>query len=98
MSPSFALKPRFSEAISIRYFNPALLLQNLSSVFPKNMLIYLHPARQGRCASSRVLGRDAVDALLSPDERQRRGRPRRVVLISRRWDQALRDVSQGDGG
>jgi len=22
----------------------------------------------------------------------------RVVLIPRRWDQALRDVSQGDGG
>jgi len=35
-----------------------------SSVFPKNVLISAHPdSPEGRCASSRVLDRDAVDAI-----------------------------------
>jgi hypothetical protein len=42
--------------------------------------------------------RDAMDAQAVPDERGRCERPSRVVPISRRWDQALRDVAQGDGG
>jgi hypothetical protein len=42
--------------------------------------------------------RDAMDAAALPDEARLRGRQRRVVLIPRRWDQALRHVSQGDGG
>jgi hypothetical protein len=29
--------------------------------------------------------RDAMDALVSPDERRRRGRRSRVVLMPRRW-------------
>src|SRR6476661_6950373 len=32
---------------------------------------------------------DAMDALMSRDERDRGGRRNRVVLISRRWDQVL---------
>jgi hypothetical protein len=42
--------------------------------------------------------RDAMDAAALPDEARLRGRQRRVVLIPRRWDQALRHVPQGDGG
>src|SRR5581483_6817792 len=57
-----------------------------------------HPeGRYGQ--SSRNVRRVAVDAYgavrraaLAADERNR------VVLIPRRWDQVLRDVSQGDGG
>jgi hypothetical protein len=39
-----------------------------------------------------------MDVQAVPDERGRCGRRSRVVLIPRRWDQALRDVAQGDGG
>jgi hypothetical protein len=35
---------------------------------------------------------------MSTDERQSFGRRSRVVPIPRRWDQALRDELQGDGG
>ena len=36
-----------------------------------------------------------MDALLLPDERCERGRPSRMVLIPRRWDQALAGRSRG---
>jgi hypothetical protein len=73
--------------------------KNLTSVFPKNMFVSPIPIRQrGASRSSRVLERDAVDATLSPDVRRGSGRRNRVVLVPRRWDQALRDVTQGDGG
>jgi len=39
-----------------------------------------------------------MDAAASHDEWGRSGRQSRVVPIPRRWDQVLRDVSQGDGG
>jgi len=59
-----------------------------------------HPASAGGAYRDRHGRgkRDAMDALVSPDERCERGRQRRVVLIPRRWDQVLRDVSRGDGG
>jgi hypothetical protein len=76
--------------ISIQSDRSILLPKDFASVFPKSVLISAHPASQeGRCASSRVSERDAVDAIGSPDERLERGRPSRVVLISRRWDQAF---------
>jgi len=39
-----------------------------------------------------------MDAKVAPDERGRCGRRNRVVLISRRWDQACRWWSTSDGG
>src|SRR5882724_7584887 len=42
-------------------------------------------------------GRDAVDASCAFDEWRGRGRRSRVVLTSRRWRQALRRYSRGDG-
>jgi len=48
--------------------------------------------RHGRWA------RDATDALVSPDERCRRGRQSRVVLTPRRWRQVGGWWSASDGG
>jgi len=39
-----------------------------------------------------------MDALLRKDEAHRGGRQRRVVPIPRRWDQACRRWSAGNGG
>jgi hypothetical protein len=66
----------------------------------KSCIYCSHPASIGGAyASSRTLRRDAVDANGSHDERRVSGRPSRVVLISRRWDQAFRATSlSGDGG
>jgi len=68
------------------------------------MIVSRHPAstrgtyrdRHGRWE------RDAVDekvlSALACRRKHLLGRPSRVVLSPRRWGQALRDVSQGDGG
>ena len=69
------------------------------SVFQKLVIYFARPAstrgayrdRHGRWK------RDAMDALTLPDEQGRSGRRRRVVLISRRWDQ-VRKMIAGDGG
>jgi hypothetical protein len=39
-----------------------------------------------------------MDVRAAPDERGRRGRQSRVVLIPRRWDQVLRDSDVGANG
>ena len=59
-----------------------------------------HPVlTRGADASSRTWSRDAMDAAASPDECRCSGRQRRVVLISRRWDQVSQDDElRGDGG
>jgi hypothetical protein len=57
-----------------------------------------HPPRGALRDRHECWARDAMDAAALPDEARLRGRQRRVVLISRRWDQALRHVPQGDGG
>jgi hypothetical protein len=63
-----------------------------SSVFQKYMIISAHPASMTRDVSTdrhEPWGGDAMDADATSDERGGRGRRNRVVLISRRWDQAL---------
>jgi hypothetical protein len=65
----------------LSHFNPLTSIQsrrsNLFFYFSENALISAHSdSPEGRCASSRVLGRDAVDTLRPQDERQQRGRPR----------------------
>jgi len=63
------------------------------------MIVCAHPApirgafrdRHGRWK------RGAVDAGGAADERARSGRPSRVVLIPRRWNQ-VRKMIAGDGG
>src|SRR5689334_21806793 len=48
--------------------------------------------------SPQTLEQDAVDVPVAPGVRDRYGRQSRVVLIPRRWDQAGRRQSGGDGG
>ena len=65
----------------LSHFNPLTSIQsrrsNLFFYFSENALISAHSdSPEGRCASSRVVGRDAVDTLRPQDERQQRGRPR----------------------
>src|SRR6478735_4152238 len=55
-------------------------------------------AQRGVSRSSRHVARDAMDAFMRNDEAQRRGRQKRVVPISRRWDQACRRFPASDGG
>jgi hypothetical protein len=82
-----------------RDISPALSIPSAcSSPTHKNILLPFfrnpcfspsHPASmRGANASSRTRGGEAMDALGSHDERRSRERPSRVVLISRRWDQA----------
>jgi hypothetical protein len=61
-----------------------------TSVFQKYMIVstYPGPARGRFGRSSRNVGRDAMDADGALDEACCCGRRNRVVLISRRWDQA----------
>jgi hypothetical protein len=67
--PSFALKPRFPKPFQFPWLNPANRLK-FPFRFSEICLYSVHPdSPEGRCASSRVLGRDAVDALLLQDER-----------------------------
>jgi hypothetical protein len=78
-----------------------------SSIFPKFVFLSLpscFPWRGGS-RSSRTLeagcgGREAVQRAYARRRKQLHGRRRRVVLISRRWDQALSETSfaSGDGG
>jgi hypothetical protein len=66
--------------------------EKCSSVFQKYMIISAHPASMTRDVSTdrhEPWGGDAMDADATSDERGGRGRRNRVVLISRRWDQAL---------
>ena len=53
---------------------------------------------EGRCATSRNAGRDAVDADALSDEGRGGGRRSRVVLTPRRWCQVCGCKSAGDGG
>jgi hypothetical protein len=58
---------------------------------------------RGGSRSSRTLeagcgGREGAARLMRADESSFMDEQKRVVLIPRRWDQVLRDVSQGDGG
>ena len=72
MLPSFVLKPRFSEANSIRYFNPALTLKNLLPFFRKLCLSpHIPPARGALrivtgvgsgCGGRAVVARRAAEA------------------------------------
>ena len=59
------------------------------SLFPKSKSVVVsapsRPHKRGGSRSSRTLRRDAVDALVSRDERRQRGRRSRVVLAPRRW-------------
>jgi len=69
-----------------------------NSSLRKTEIVYTvrHPgSARGADASSRALRRDAMDACGSPDERHPGGRPRRVVLVPRRWDQVSRDGDVG---
>ncbi len=53
--------------------------------------VLIAPSRaheEGRTRRHERGARDAMDVLASPDERRGRGRSSRMVLISRRWDQA----------
>jgi hypothetical protein len=72
------------------------------SVFQKRKSLYgppiPFPQRGALRGRHECWARDAMDAATSADECRCGVRQNRVVLISRRWDQALRDVSQGDGG
>ena len=54
--------------------------------------------KRGASRSSGTLGAGCDGRFGAVDERGQGGRRNRVVLISRRWDQALRDVAQRDGG
>src|ERR1700688_1593161 len=62
--------------------------------------LYPSPSRptEGRCATSRNAGRDAVDAGSAGDERRESGRQSRVVLTPRRWRQVCGSNSADDGG
>jgi hypothetical protein len=69
-------------------------------VFSEVNQVYVssRPAPQrGVSRSSRTWARDVMDVPAARDERRRRGRQSRVVLAPRRWCQALRDVSRGEG-
>jgi len=59
-----------------------------------NHLYELAPSRplEGRLAIVTNAGRDAVDADATQDERREGGRRSRVVLMPRRWRQALRKI------
>jgi hypothetical protein len=75
---------RFSEIISIRSDQQASTLKNLLPFF---RIICLYPPILPAGGALRIVtgvGRDAVDARMSLDERRMCGRPSRVVLISRR--------------
>src|ERR1700680_2507122 len=71
------------------------------SVFQNTQItLYVPPSRptEGRCATSRNAGRDAVDAGSAGDERRESGRRSRVVLTPRRWCQVGGSNSADDGG
>ena len=76
--------------------------KNISALQKERSPLYSqtsHPT-EGRCATSRNAGRDAVDAEGANDDGARRGRRSRVVLTPRRWRQVLekRKLLRGDGG
>jgi Cupin domain len=73
--------------------------KDFASVFPKNVIIWrLSRAHRGASRSSRTLDAGCGGRHGLQDEQRQGGRRIRVVLTPRRWCQALRDVSQGDGG
>jgi hypothetical protein len=60
--------------------------------------IRLSRPQEGRLAIVTDAGRDAVDAVVSQDERHQRGRRSRVVLTPRRWRQVGGMIPFSDGG
>jgi hypothetical protein len=60
--------------------------------------LYAAPSRalEGRVAIVTNVVRDAMDVQAAQDVRGRCGRRNRVVLISRRWDQASRKTFRGE--
>jgi hypothetical protein len=83
-------KREISWALSVPSARSSPARKNIPLPFFRNSCFSpCHPASmRGANASSRTRGGDAMDALGSHDERRSRGRSSRVVLISRRWDQA----------
>jgi hypothetical protein len=77
------------------------LAQKYSTFRNSEYVLYVPPSRaQMRARRDRHerRARDAMDAVMPQDVRQGSVRSSRVVLIPRRWDQADRDQSIGDGG
>src|SRR5215467_1078765 len=102
--------PADRRPVSAQHVAPRITdLPDVSSPHRKNILLpffrnmWFYPRVLFRLGgafgqSPQTLEQDAVDVLIAPGGRDRYGRQSRVVLIPRRWDQAGRRRSGGDGG